>query len=278
MIRIVTDSTCDLPPEITSRHNITVVPAYVNIGSRSLRDGPDLTRPAFYADLASYDPYPTTAAPAPGEFAAVYEQLTAEGATHILSIHVSASLSGILNAAGSGAELANSCPVTLIDSQQLTMGLGFQALAAARAAEAGHAVAEIRKIVADQISRTLTFAAVESLDALRRGGRVSWVVAGVGNLLQVKPIIQVYEGEVTAAERVRTHKRSLHRLAERALAGGTISQIAFLNTNAASAYDTIVSMIRPALPAGCEQHEVIACPAIGVHIGAGAVGVALVVD
>ena len=278
MIRIVTDSTCDLPQELVDRYQIAVIPAYVNMGSRSIKDDRDLDRHQFYAALAAADPYPTTAAPAPGEFAAVYEGLTKEGATAIVSIHLAASLSGILNAARSGAELADSCPVTLIDSQQLSMGLGFQVLAAARWAAEGKSAVEIEGLIHNQVERTYTFCVLQRLDALQRGGRVSWLVAGVGNLLQVKPIILVYQGEVTAAERVRTHNRALRQLAAQVLGAGSLRQIAFLNTNTTETYQELLTQVTPQLPKSIELLHTIACPAIGVHIGAGAVGAVVVVD
>ncbi len=278
MIRIVTDSTCDLPLPLVEAHRITVVPAYVNIGTRSIRDDIQLKRSQFYADLAGFDPYPTTSAPAPGEFGAVYEQLTREGATQILSIHVASTLSGILNAARSGGEMAESAPITFIDSRQLSRGLGFQVLAAARLAGEGQPPAAIAAALEEQAGRTRVFCVLEALDALQRSGRVSRFAAGVGNMLQVKPIIQVYDGEVTAVERVRTQSRALRQLVAHSLAAGRINQIAFLNTNTTAVYQQLLELLTPDLPHGVTPVETIACPAIGVHVGAGAVGVVLVVD
>jgi DegV family protein with EDD domain len=136
-VRIVTDSTSDLPPEIAGRQGITVVPAYINIGERSFLDGVDLTREAFYESLPDYEAPPTTAAPSSGAFAETYERLAAEGGREILSIHIAGSLSGMMNAARLGAEAAESASVSLFDSEQLSMGLGLLAIVAAEAAKDG---------------------------------------------------------------------------------------------------------------------------------------------
>jgi len=133
-IRIVTDSTCDLPEATTNEYGITVVPLYVNIGSRSYLDGVDLSREEFYERLPDYDPPPTTAAPGPERFRRIYEGLAANGATEILSIHISISLSAVVDSARSGAQQTKAVPVTVFDSRQLSLGTGFLVAAAAQAA------------------------------------------------------------------------------------------------------------------------------------------------
>ena len=127
-IRIVTDSTSDIPAETVAKLNITVIPAYINIKDGSFLDGVDITREEFYKQLPLYKSFPTTAAPSPGTFTETYERLAIEGATEILSIHLATSLSGLLNAARVGAEATDAVSVKLFDSQQLTMGLGLQVI------------------------------------------------------------------------------------------------------------------------------------------------------
>src|SRR5690554_3689368 len=211
-IRIVTDSTSDLPPALAEEYGITVLPAYINIGSESYLDGVELTRQDFYKQLPHYENPPTTAAPAVGAFSTAYEQLAAEGATHIISVHIASSLSGILNAARLGAESAQNVEVTVFDSQQISMGLGFLALLAARSAQEGHPVTEILGQLERAVPRTHVFAALDTLEFLRRSGRVSWPEFGLGTLLRIKPMVHVYKGQVHSLERVRTMSRALKHL------------------------------------------------------------------
>ena len=275
-IKIVTDSTCDIPAELVGRHGITVVPAYVNIGTESYLDGVNLSRRTFYEQLPHYPIYPTTAAPAPDSFAQVYEQLSAEGATAILSLHVADSLSSFYNVAHQGAELAKAVPTTVWDSQQLSMGLGFQVLAAAEAAEAGATLPEIFAMLVDLRPRIHIFCLLDTLDAVRRGGRINWLQMSMGNLLKIKPLVYVYEGEVTLLERVRTRGRALPRLVEMVRGLGDLARIAVLDANAAEEAQKLAELLQPHLPAAVAPLFNTACPAIDVHVGAQALAVACV--
>ncbi len=273
-VRIVTDSTCDLPPELAAEHSIRIVPTYINVGEQSFRDGFDLTREDFYRRLPTYDPYPTTAAPGPGAFQAVYEQLAAQGASAVLSIHIAENLSAVAAAARLGASEVTSIPVVIFDSQQLSMGLGFQALAAAELAAAGKGLEAIQERLRDQIPRTLVSASLESLEYLRRSGRVSSVIAGLGNLLQVKPIVLVQQGEITI-ERVRTRQRALEQVAELLEAQAPFERLALVHTHAAEALERFRTRVGGLLPAG-DVLTVDVTPVIGTHSGPGAVGFAAV--
>lgn len=277
-LKIVTDSTCDLPEELVQKYDIRVVPAYINIGGESLRDELDLSRQQFYDDLMGYTEHPTTAAAAPGEFAAVYEELTQEGATEILSIHISAKLSGILNSARNGGQLGEYAPITFIDSQQLSMGIGFQLIAAARAAENGATGAEIVQLLDQLRPHVRTFAMLDTLDAVQRSGRVSWIQMRMGNLLKLKQIVEVWEGEVRPKARVRTRKKALLKFAELVQEAGTVSQLAFMNTNNTAATMGEFKALFEEIVQHAELHNTIACPAIGVHVGPKAIGVACVVE
>ena len=279
-LRIVTDSTCDVPAELVARYGLAVVPAYVNIGEESFLDGVNLPRTEFYQKLNRYPSYPTTAAPAPAQFATAYEQLAAEGATSILSLHIASTLSSFSHNAQQGAEMAaqtTGLPITVWDSAQLSMGLGFQVLAAAEAAEAGATLAEITPMLADLRPRIHIFCLLETLDAVRRGGRINWLQMSMGNLLKIKPIVHVYEGEVTLVERVRTRGRALHRLVEMVQGLGEVSRVALLDANAAEEARQLGELLRPHLPAGLTPLYNTACPAIGVHVGAQALAVGCVV-
>jgi len=170
-IRVVTDSTCDIPEELKAVYGIIVIPATVNIGDKSYLDGIELTRAALYEGLPHYEHHPTTAVPAPGTFTEVYNQLASKGVTEILSIHVASSLSGMLNAARVGAEEAVDVKVTLFDSEQLTMGLGLMAIAAARLAKDGAKMDDIVTMLESRLARTYVFGLLDTLEYLRRSGK-----------------------------------------------------------------------------------------------------------
>lgn len=276
-IRVVTDSTCDLPEETARELAITVVPAYINIGDRSYLDGLELTRPAFYEGLPNYTDSPTTAAPSSGTFAEVYRKLAQEGATEILSIHVASDLSGMLNAARLGAEEAGVVPVTLFDSQQLSMGLGLQAIIAAEAAARGQSMPEIVAQLEQTVERTYVFAVLDTLEYLRRSGRVSWARFGIGTLLKIKPLIKVYKGQVELPEKIRTSTKAIQRMLDMVGELGPLEKMAFLHTHSEGKLDDFFDQCQHLVPAGSKPAAVDVTPAIGVHVGPGALGIACVV-
>ncbi len=205
-IRVVTDSTCDLPAEVRRLHNISVIPLIITADARELRDGVDITRGEFYAQLPDFRHSPKTAAPGPEAFREVYERLAAEGADQILSIHISQKLSLTIESARQAAADTRTAEVTAFDSRQLSLGTGFEVLAAASAAEQGRTLPEILDLLDGQIRRTHVCAALDTLEFMRRGGRMNGAITALGNLLQVKPILKMYDGE-PSAERVRTRAR-----------------------------------------------------------------------
>jgi DegV family protein with EDD domain len=273
-IRIVTDSTCDLPQDLVEAYGITVVPLYINFGSKGYLDGVELSRSAFYERLPDSEPFPTTATPGPQQFRQAYDRLAAEGATEILSIHISISLSATVDVARTAAKETRSVPVLVLDSQQLSLGTGFQVLAAAKAAAEGRTMGEILELLELQIARTHVFAALDTLEFLRRSGRMNRFIAGFGTLLQIKPLLKMYAGE-PATERVRTTngatKRLLVLLQERA----PFEQVALVHTNAADQAAALSQKVASILPEG-ELISVDITPVIGAHIGPGAIGFALV--
>ncbi len=274
-VRVVTDSTCDLPSDLVREHGITVVPAFINIGERSYRDGIDLSREEFYRALPGLKEPPTTAAPAVGAFAAVYERLTAEGASGIISVHVASSLSGIVNAARLGAEAAPAAIVHLVDSGQLSMGLGWLAVVAARAAAAGQAAVDIVGLLEAARPRTRVYALLDTLEFLRRSGRVNWAQFGLGTLLSIKPIIHCYEG-VVGLERVRTWRRATERLLAEFDALLPVAELAVLHTDAREAAEGFRDLLSSRRPDAPTPPILEVTPAIGTHIGPGAVGFACI--
>jgi DegV family protein with EDD domain len=272
-IRIVTDSTCDLPLDIAERLNITVVPAYVNIGDQSYLDGIDLTRDQFYRELEGYKTPPTTAAPSSGTFTQVYEQLADVGATEIISIHVASKLSGILNAARLGSE-DTQVKVSLFDSQSLSMGLGLLAQTAAEAAVDGRSLDDIMALLDSSARRTYVFALLDTLEFLRRSGRVNWAQFGIGTLLKVKPLIRVYGGVLEMQEKIRTSKKATEKMIERIAELGQYDRVALLHTAAPAELEQLRGQLSHIIPAGSNPPVSLVTPAVGAHVGPRALGFA----
>ncbi|MBN1955927.1 MAG: DegV family protein [Anaerolineae bacterium] len=270
-VRIVTDSSCDLPQDVVAQYGISVVPLYINIGQKSYLDGIELSRQSFYEQLPEYKTPPTTSAPGPAAFVNVYEQLADEGATSVISVHISSSLSNTCNAAQLAAEATDAVPVTVIDSGQLTLGAGLLALAAAKAAEAGRSLAEIVDLLRDMAHRTYTFAALDTLEFLRRSGRLSHFQFGLGTLLSIKPLLKMYAGMVEM-ERVRTSRRSLERLIALASELGPLEHLSFVHTHAMEKVELLRQRVLHLLPGGAELFCTEVTPVIGSHIGPNAVG------
>jgi DegV family protein with EDD domain len=273
-IRIVTDSTCDLPQSLLDEHGIISVPLYTNIDENSYLDGKDLSREEFYRRLPDYGSHPTTAVPSPGMFGEVYDSLRTEGATEVLSIHVSASLSAVVDVARLAAREEASIPVTVFDSRQLSMGMGFLVLAAARAASESRTMEEIVGLLEERITRTHVFAALDTLEFLRRSGRMNAVMAGLGSVLQIKPLLTMYDGS-PGAERVRTRRRATRRLIALLERCCPAEQVALVHTHAPEKAEHILQQVMHLLPEG-EVLSVDITPVIGAHIGPNAVGFACV--
>jgi DegV family protein with EDD domain len=273
-IKIVTDSTCDLPESIIQQHDITVVPLYINFDSKGYRDGVDMTRREFYERLPISNPLPTTAAPGSEVFRRVYEQLARDGATEVLSIHMSESLSATVNVARAAAQETSSVPVTVFDSRQLSLGTGFIVEAAAQAAREGRSMPEIIAQLNDLISRTHVFAALDTLEYLQRSGRMNGVVAGLGGLLQLKPVLKMYNGKPDA-DRVRTRSRAIGHVISLLNSCAPLERVALVHTHAAGRAEEVRQLVKPLLPHG-EVWSVDITPVIGAHIGPGAVGFACV--
>jgi DegV family protein with EDD domain len=273
-VRIATDSTCDLPAATIERYGIEVVPLYINIGEESYRDGVDLTREQFYTRLPGWNPPPTTAAPGAKVFKQAYDRLAGEGASEVLSIHISHSLSATADVARQGADLTSSAPVTVYDSRQLSLGTGFLVERAAREAQAGKTVAEILPLLEEQIKRTHVFAALDTLEFLRRSGRMNGAIAGIGSLLQVKPLLKMYDGEPTS-ERIRTREAAQRRLLDLLEERMPVERIALVHTHAEQQARGLLERVGKELPSGAIE-AVDITPVIGAHIGPGAIGFALI--
>ncbi len=271
-IRILVDSTCDVPPDVAERLGIAVVPVYINVGEQSYLDGVDLTRQAFYENLAAYDTFPTTAAPAPAVFTAAYHALVEDGATEIISLHIATKLSNTLNAARLGAQDVEGAVVTMWDTEQLALGSGLQAVVAAEAAANGLSVPEIMILLEQKRGKTRVFAMLDTLEFLRRSGRVSWTEFGLGTLLRIKPIVQVYAGEVSIVEKVRTSKRALPRLVQFVEELGPLDRIAVQYAGSREIAERLRQEAEHLFPPDVETIIMELTPAIGSHTGPGVVG------
>lgn len=275
-IRILVDSTCDVPPDVAQRKGITVVPVYINVGDKSYLDGVDLTRQEFYENLPGYDTFPTTAAPAPGAFTAAYQALVEDGATEIISLHIATKLSNTLNAARLGAEEVEGARITMWDTQQLALGSGLQAIVAAEAAEDGCSMQEILTLLEEKREKTRIFAMLDTLEFLRRSGRVSWTEFGLGTLLRIKPIVQVYAGEVTIIDKVRTTKRAIPRLVQLVESYGPIDRIALEYAGSLDTAERLRQEAKDLFPPDLETTFMELTPAIGAHAGPGVVGLGFI--
>lgn len=275
-IRILIDSTCDVPPILVERLGITVVPVYINVGDKSYLDGVDLTRQEFYENLPGYDIFPTTAAPAPGAFTAAYQALVDEGATQIISLHLATKLSNTLNAARLGSEDVKGAQITMWDTEQLAMGSGLQAIIAAEAAAEGKSVPEILSLLQEKREKTRVFAMLDTLEFLRRSGRVSWTEFGLGTLMRIKPIVQVYAGEVSIIEKVRTSKRALPRLVQLVESYGPIERIAIEYAGNLEIAERLRQEAKDLFPPDAALSFMELTPAIGAHAGPGVVGIGFI--
>jgi len=272
--RIVTDSTCDLPPDVIQEYGIAVIPVLIHVGSREYQDGVDFSREQFYKELPGMAPPPTTAAPGLRTFHQTYEQLAAEGATQILSIHISHRLSAVVDIAKRAAQETTAAAVTVFDSRQLSLGMGFQVQSAAQAAKEGRTMHEIVAHLEAQIARTHVFAALSTLEYMRRGGRMNGTIAALGELLQIKPILKMYEGNPTA-ERVRTRNHAVKRLKELLAECAPFERVALVHTGAEAQAQALLADVREGLPGGEVWMQEIN-PVLGVHIGPGVIGFACV--
>ena len=189
-IKVVTDSAADIPSELAQRLDITVLPCYIIFGSEVYRDGVDLTPREFYDKLAMSPILPTTSQPPLGLFVETYQNLL-QKSDGIVSIHIASTLSGIFNAARVAADALSPDPIVVIDSQQLSMGAGWQVIMAAKAAQEGHTLEEVVSLVQAVQPRVRAAAMLDNLEHVRRGGRISRVTALMGTALRVKPLLQI---------------------------------------------------------------------------------------
>jgi DegV family protein with EDD domain len=270
-IRVVTDSSCDLPQGLVDALRIEIVPLTIRFGEEELVDRVELDTDEFWTRLEHSKLLPETAAPSAGAFEAKFRELMARGATGIVCINLSSHLSATMQAAQvAAAAVASEGSVQVIDSQSASMGLGNLCLTAARRAADGDSLESIVTEVVDRRDRTKLFATLDTLEFLKRGGRVGNARALFGTVLSIKPVIEVRDGVVEEAGKVRTRSKALKMLASKA-AEGKIEHLAVLHGNAPDV-DELLELLDPIFPAD----EIITGtvgPVIGTHAGPRVIGV-----
>jgi DegV family protein with EDD domain len=276
-VRIVTDSACDLPAEVADEMGIEIVPLSIRFGDEEFIDREQLSIAEFWNRCVNMSTLPETAAPAPGQFESVYRKLASEGATGIVVV----SLSGQLSATIQSAELAArsiadddsvDLDVRVVDSRSVSMGIGTIAIACARAAAEGQSIDAVETLASELSDRTRVFAALDTLDNLKKGGRIGGAKAFLATALSIKPIIDVTGGVVAEAGKQRTRTKALAHLVERFKSyEGRVENLAVLHADC-SDVDVFVEMLQPHYDGEILVGEI--GPVIGTHGGRGTIGVA----
>lgn len=278
---IVTDSTAYLPAELTKKYNITVAPQVLIWGEETFRDGVDIQPDEFYSRLKTAKVMPSTSQVSPATMQAIFQGLVDQG-MDVLGIFISSKLSGTLQSAIQAKSMMEAAgeKVTLVDSQATAMALGFQALAAARAMDAGASLQECAAFTEKAHERTGVFFAVDTLEFLHRGGRIGGAQRFIGSALNLKPILALKEGKVEGVDRIRTkskaHDRILELVSEQAKGKPNI-RLATLHANAADDAKKLLERAAAELsPVETVFTEL--SPVVGTHAGPGTVGLAFIHD
>lgn len=275
-VAVVTDSTAALPAELVERYSIGVVPLRLNIGSRLVLDG-EVTAADIAVALRERVQV-TTSRPSPAEFAATYQRLLDGGASQVVSVHLASALSGTWEAAVLAAQDFPHGAVRVVDSRGAGMALGYAVLAAADAADAGKDAATVQGAATEIVDATRTLFYVDSLEYLRRGGRVSNLTALFATSLSVKPLLQMVEGRIVALEKVRTSSKAIARLVAltAAAAGGGPVDVAVHHLDAGERAESVAGQLRGAIPQVGELRVLELGAVIGAHLGPGAIGTVVV--
>jgi len=270
-IGIVTDSTADIPLDVLESLQIVMIPALLIIDGKTYEDGGQLSRSDFYKGLPDYLQPPTTATPSPASFEAAYRRLFEDGIGHVFSIHVASKLSGMFSAASQAAQ-AFPDKVQVVDSGQLSLGLRFQVIEAAHAALQGRELVHIQQTIESARHRVRVAALINTLEYLRRSGRVSWLRAGVGDLLQIKQLLSVSEGAIHALGKARTFSRALEELLQTGRSWGMCQRMAILHTGIREMAERVAEIVKDQSATPLRIIEVTTI--IGAHVGPGAIGLA----
>ena len=270
-IRIVTDSACDIPQALVEKYNITIVPLTFSFGDKEFIDRVSLTTEEFWKHCADSPILPQTAAPAPGQFTQAYRTLIQQGASGILVISLSRELSATMQSAETGAkEPGVTVPVRFVDSRSASMGEGITVIAVAKMAAAGASLDELEAAANNFASRTKVFGALDTLENLKKGGRISNTKAFLASALAIKPIIEVREGKLEEGGKERTRGKALAFLIEKIKSAGEISDLAVLHAQCSDIYSFVAQLKT------IHSGEIIVSDigsVIGSHTGVGTIGV-----
>ncbi len=271
-VRLVTDSACDLPQSVADELGIEIVPLTIRIGAEEFVDRRDLTPAEFWARCAASPVLPETAAPAPGQFEAVYRKLAAEGARGIVTVSLSGALSATMQSAELAARaVADEIPVIVVDSNSVTLGLGILATATARAAQEGRPLEEVAAHARDLAARTRVWGALDTLENLKKGGRIGGAKAMLASVLSIKPIVEVRNGKVEEGGKQRTRSRALAFLVDKLRSYGEVDDLAVLQADCDDV-DEFVAMLRPHHTGEIVVGDI--GPVVGSHTGRGTIGIA----
>jgi DegV family protein with EDD domain len=276
-VAVVTDSTAYLPTGLAALRGIRVVPLEVRLGDRVGREGVDIDAAAVSAALADHRTVQTSR-PAPAEFVTTYRAALAQGAAGVVSVHLSGELSGTWDSARLAAQEVGRDRVRVVDSRATAMGLGYAVLAAADAADGGGDAATVEDAAADVAARCRVFFCVDTLDRLRRGGRIGAAAALLGSALAVKPLLHVAQGRIVPLEKVRTTARAAQRMVELAVraAGDGPVDLAVHHLGAAERADELAQRLRDRLPRVARLLVTEVGAVIGAHAGTGLLGIVVV--
>lgn len=272
-VHIVTDSTADIPRDVIDTYGITVIPLTITFGAESFRDGQDLTSDEFYARLQSTKQLPQTSQPPPALFQHAFEHLTSRG--EVVSVHLSHKFSGTIEAARAVARDVAPGKITVVDSGLTSMALGLCVIAAAKRARDGGSRQDCAAAAEDVARRIKLLVTFETLEYLRRGGRIGRASAFVGGLLKLKPILTVKDGEAHPVARVRSRQKALDQLFDLAMETRRIDDAVVLHTTTPDEAEALAQRVRAACP-GVPLIVGRFGPALGVHGGPGMIGLAIV--
>lgn len=275
-IRIVSDSTCDLPQKLLEKFKISIVPCYINFGNESLLDKIQISRADFYRRISQSREFPKTSAPGVGLFSEVYTHLMEEGAQEIISIHIRTGLSNMANVARLAAQSFNRVRIHIIEVGQVAITLGYLVVQAAKAAAEGKSIDEVLALVKEKDQNAYLFAALDSLEFLKHSGRVPSLLVDLANLFNIKPVILLRLGNVSMVDRVRTPSRQMENLIKLADQQTPLEWIGVAHTNAPERVIQLAETVKSHFNLTHELWIEEATPVLGVHVGPGAVGIACV--
>jgi DegV family protein with EDD domain len=274
MVKIVTDSTCDVPPHLMKELDITVVPVYTVFGDKSYRDRVDINDDEFYYKLTHDSIHPTTSVPTPKDFADVYNRL-AEQTDEIVSIHLTSKESGTYNAAVLGKQLVTrKCRIEVIDSLSVSLGCGLLVLEAAREAKAGASLERVSDLVRQAVPKVHLLILVDTLKYVVRGGRLSKAHGIIGAVIKVKPMLTLKEGDLSLVGVARTKAKAVERLFEFAKSFSNVKEIAVAYTTTHDEAKALGDRVKEALPS-VPLYITRVGSALGTHAGPGAMGIAV---